>query len=352
MKEEARTTDIPIPQIYKKGMTDLKNDGIHFVTKLPDLKSVQTAMYTGRLRTNFKNVEQVTIPAQFLDFVLADYYYNNNRIVVFCSTENRKIMKDIDEFFIDGTFQSCPDPFTQLVSIHGDISKSASETHVIPLVYALMTNKSQESYMALFQMIKSEIRNWSPIKFHLDFEIATANALLAIFPEIKLKKCYYHLTKSIWKKSKELKMNSKHERRVVGLFTALALLPMDHMSNGIKYIKDESPNTSKIMLFEKYMRQTWLKNDEFILQWNVFGERHRTNNVIESWHSRLNKDMKKRLPKSILRLLNILVERENQESETTERRKEFIRQDDIIMNNQLQLVHGEITVGHFLEKLR
>lgn len=37
--------------------------------------------------------------------------------------------------------------------------------------------------------------------------------------------------------------------------------------------------------FTRYMKRTWLKNDEYISQWNVFGERHRLNNVVESWHS-------------------------------------------------------------------
>lgn len=73
-------------------------------------------------------------------------------------------------------------------------------------------------------------------KIHLDFEVAPANALMSIFPDINLKKCYYHFTKSIWKKAKEMKIKSKQERRIVGLYTALPLLPFDQISDGVEYL--------------------------------------------------------------------------------------------------------------------
>lgn len=62
--------------------------------------------------------------------------------------------------------------------------------------------------------------------------------------------------------------------------------------------------------------------------------------------------MKKRYPKSLLRLLNILREKEDDISEASPRRQEYIEQDNDIMKYQLQLIHGDISLGHFLEKLR
>lgn len=147
-----------------------------------------------------------------------------------------------------------------------------------------MTHKNEESYTALFLIIEAQIE-WSPKKIHLDFEVAPANALMSIFPGIILKKCYFHFTKSIWKKAKEMKIKSKQERRTVGLYTALPLLPLDQTSDGVEYIKVESPNTAKMKIFTKYIKRTWLKKEGFISQWNVYGERHRTNNVVECWHS-------------------------------------------------------------------
>lgn len=71
------------------------------------------------------------------------------------------MLPQIEEFFCDGTFFSCPKPFTQMFSIHADIAVSASTTNVVPIVYALMSDKKQESYYALFKIIKSQIPLWS-----------------------------------------------------------------------------------------------------------------------------------------------------------------------------------------------
>lgn len=260
MKEKSRLTDTPVTQIFKNGLTELENQGINFVSPLPSFKSVQTSLYTCRNRTNFKSIEEVIIPPKFSKFVLAEYYNKDCGIIMFCSEENRTTIKNVYEFFIDGTFQSCPAPFTQLLSIHGDtsISESPSTTHVIPLIYALMTHKNEESYNALFVIIKAQLE-WSPKKIHLDFEVAPANVLMSIFPDIILKKCYYHFSKSIWKKAKEMKIISKQERLIVGLYTALPLVPLDQTSEGVEYIKNESPDTVKMKIFTKYMERTWLK---------------------------------------------------------------------------------------------
>lgn len=354
MKKQASSTDIPITQIYGKEKKKLEDKGIHFVLPVPPLKNIQTALYTSRKRTNFKNVESVEIPEQLSSYLLAEYLNGSCRISVFCSNEGRKLLGEAEEFFVDGTFQSCPQPFEQLFTIHGDLGASSSETKVVPLVYALMSDKKQESYAALFAMIKSQIPDWTPKKIHLDFEIAIANALMNIFPEVILKKCFAHLSKAIWKNSKvKLKIKEKIEKRIVGLCKGLALMPENLIENGIDYIKNESTSSLKITKFLKYMERTWWKNKDYRSSWCVYGERHRTNNVVESWHSQLNKNVKKRSPVSILRLINAIMDMESERtSDASRRRKEELDRDDFILKCQLQVIHGDITVGHFLEKLR
>lgn len=110
MKEQSRLTDTPVTQIFKKGVSELENGGVNFVQPLPTFKSVQTSLYTCRKRTNFKSIEEVIIPPKFSDFVLAEYYDKDCGIIMFCSEENRITVKNVSEFFIDGTFQSCPAP--------------------------------------------------------------------------------------------------------------------------------------------------------------------------------------------------------------------------------------------------
>jgi hypothetical protein len=221
-----------------------------------------------------------------------------------------------------------------------------------------MSDRKEQSYIVLFEMIKSQIPEWSPQKFHIDFETATSNALMKVFPDLQIKFCYYHFTKSMWTKAKTLKINRKRDRRVVGLCSALALLPESNIEEGWIYIKAVSSNSynkANIYKFIKYMETFWLKCSAFRSQWCVSSERHRTNNIVESWNSKLNKEMKKKGPISLLRLLNALGKLEHElqrDSEDMERRHEYIDDDDLIIQTQLELLHNEICVGFFLEKLR
>lgn len=117
----------------------------------------------------------------------------------------------------------------------------------------------------------------------MDFEIAASNALVEVFSGIKIVKCCYHfIINSLWKKAKKTKTKSKVESRIVGLCSALPLLPVDEINAGWEYIKSETSNTPKIQMFLKYFEHTWMKDSSFKTQWSVFGERHRRNNTVEN----------------------------------------------------------------------
>lgn len=90
----------------------------------------------------------------------------------------------------------------------------------------------------------------------------------------------------------------------------------------------------------------------------VFGERHRTNNYLEGWNSKLNKYINKNTV-SLLRLLNVLKQFvTNSEVQLisynrgNRRRKAQIVNDNILRYIQMELVNDEIALGHALEKLR
>lgn len=98
---------------------------------------------------------------------------------------------------------------------------------------------------------------------------------------------------------------NKVERRYIGLCSVLALVPENLTVGGWEYIQSMSQSfaeNAKINKFLKYVHQTWLKGD-FRKQWCI-QERHRTNNVAESWNTPLNKALSKNV--TILRLLNVL----------------------------------------------
>lgn len=149
---------------------------------------------------------------------------------------------------------------------------------------------------------------------------------------------------------------SKPQKRIISLTAALPLLPPELIAEGWGYIKHES-ETVEIEKFVNYVDNYWFKQNmvRFI---NVFGQRHRTNNVIEGWHAKLNKLINKNTI-TLQRLLTIL-RKYDMEAVTNikyginskKRSPISIKNDDFIVQVQMELLNKSINVGHALDKLR
>lgn len=106
------------------------------------------------------------------------------------------------------------------------------------------------------------------------------------------------------------------------------------------------------------MTKQWLKED-FIQTWNVYGSQHRTTNCLEGWHNKLNREVGKKEP-NIIHFLNII---QKDASLVTvrhtmiknifffkERLKKYVLKDEFIQEMQMEFLHVDMSVGHFLEK--
>lgn len=355
---------------------NLKDAGINIVSNIPKFTSVKSTLYrqrnkeAGVSKMLFKNALEVEVPPRYNNFLLADYSNktNNTRIIVFSSVEARQITCESKEFYGDGTFRSCPSPFVQLYTIHVDTGSTINHTNITPVIYALMTNKTMQSYLILFQMIKSQLPDWNPTKFKLDYEKAAMNAIIKVFPTVIIKGCYYHYNKAIFKKGKSLNMTSRtsqdlKEVRIIELSAILPLLPENEIINGWVYIiarygDSEGTGTKK---FINYMEKQWLR-EEYLKVWCVFGDAHRTTNALESWHNKLNKTIGTKHP-NIMHFLHTIEEDSSQNTvrnvlkqqgkpSKRKRGKKSISRDEFIQEAQLELTQGLISVGHALEILR
>jgi hypothetical protein len=70
-------------------------------------------------------------------------------LVVFASALGLHTLKNSEEMFMDGTFKTCPNPFQQILFIHGKIGDQRS----IPCVYTMMSRKDTATYRKLFQIL-------------------------------------------------------------------------------------------------------------------------------------------------------------------------------------------------------
>ena len=91
--------------------------------------------------------------------ILSNFYsrinVNNDTIFLFTTTLNLRMLSNSPFWLMDGTFKTVPLIFRQLYTIHGKIEHN-NVWKIVPLVYALMTSKDEESYRAIFRSL-SEI---------------------------------------------------------------------------------------------------------------------------------------------------------------------------------------------------
>lgn len=140
-------------------ISNLENRGLHFAAEetIPKFESIKTGLYklrnnnAGISKTCFKT-EEVGIPNSMTDLTLADYSFDGYRIIFFCLQDIVSVLPTVKHVFCDGIFRSCPPPFHQIDSIHGDAGSTMSTNNIIPLLYVLMTDRTEESYNVLFQL--------------------------------------------------------------------------------------------------------------------------------------------------------------------------------------------------------
>lgn len=375
----ASNVEETVPAVYRTTIASMKDTGLHLIKKLPTYNKYKCKAYRRRRKLAgvekmaYNDMKEVEVPPDYNDFLLADYRDGNDRILIFALKEAREIVLNGKVFLCDGTFKNCLKPFYQLYVLFCDIGSTANENNVIPVIYALLPNKKQKTYLIMFELIKSQIRmstneknwEWEPHKFITDFEQAAINAIERAFPQVLHHGCYFHFLDKIKRKATQLKIlhklkknSNKNLNKIVSLCMVLPLLPESKIEEGLNYIIAESViigTTKEVNDLLKYITHFWMPKKA---QWCSFGERHRTTNCCEAWNGQFNKRFMRK-PTTTCQFLKVLktdAAYHSVNALTTEpqnlRSKAVIDRNNYIQHVQMQLIQGDITVALFLEKLR
>jgi hypothetical protein len=134
---------------------------------------------------------------------------------MFATDKSLRILASCSTIFLDGIFRSAPIPYYQLVTIHGMYQDA-----VVPLCFCLMTGKSLAQYRHVLHELCSKIRaltrrRWLPDTAICDFELALILALETELPAIRVRGCYFHFSKSLWRKFSSLGLISEYRRHNV-----------------------------------------------------------------------------------------------------------------------------------------
>lgn len=363
--ERAKNETTPVPTIYAEALEEMKDAGLDLLQSLPNYGSLKKTMYKHRNRSlqaeriRFFQLKDVMIPNIYNNFLFADYNDKKTRILLFASEEGRELLKQAKEAYCDGTFKSAVPPFTQLLSLHVDLgSPNSEEINVVPVLYGLLPNKKSTTYEIFFDLIKSQVPEFNPSVITTDFELGLMGAIQEIYPNTQSRGCLFHFSQAVWRQAKKhglvkFKLFKPHVRRCI----ALSYLPIEYRNDAWLYILGECIEDPKTKSFNNYFEQTWLTNKKHLDdKWCFYQVKNKTNNITESWNSRLNKKVK---PKpNIAQLLQTLTKDFNYYTTFFKKNKYITKRTNVTMRRQqkiesvlIELIDNEITIGHCIDKI-
>ena len=164
----------------------------------------------------FLAVEETTTPV------------SSEKIVIFCSQDQKDVMKTAQYWVADGTFDVVSKTlFSQLFII-----TSMSQTGVtVPTLFALLPNKETSSYQRVFQFLRDEGVE-PPESLKTDFEKGIIRGFLNVFPGVTVNGCDTHFKRALRRKLTStdiglgsLYANSEEFQTLVRYIWALSLVP-------------------------------------------------------------------------------------------------------------------------------
>ena len=264
--------------------------------------------------TSLENID-VPLALRNIDnevFLVKDSAFNDERILLFTTSSNVALLKESVNWIMDGTFKTVPTLFHQLYSIHAMVG-TGENAKVLPLVYALMTSKSEECYIRLFQDLNDfaaeNNHELNPQFILTDFEKAAINASKREFPDATSKGCLFHLGQSVWRRIQAASLSKRYGddeefSLILRHIVALAFLPASDIPTAFNELKPLIPDEAsevtewfednyvhgrvrRTMRNGNVSRASPLFPPDF---WSVFDQINlgipRTQNRVEAWHRR------------------------------------------------------------------
>jgi hypothetical protein len=209
-------------------------------------------------------------------------------IIIFSCFTNLQFLCSVDVLYVDGTFQYCTKFFYQLYTIHG-----YKNGQYIPLVFALLPNKSSAVYCHMWKFILEKCGEFNltfePKEIFIDFEKSMHIAIRETFPLVKISGCLFHLKQAWYRKLQNLGLakfymdrQSEIGKWVKHIF-GLPYLPPEDVGDCFLELMEVIPVSENLTKFADYLVDNYSFNPHM---WADFSaSTTRTTNASESFHS-------------------------------------------------------------------
>ena len=212
-------------------------------------------------------ISEENIPA---DFLKADVCIRSKRHLVFATSQQLQQLVKAKNWYVNGTFKLCCQPFSQLFTINVFV-KSGDQARQVPLLFDIMSGRKKRDYRAVVQEVLSILPSPPAVRrITLDFERALWTVLRQLLPDVSLQGCLFHWMQALWRKVSISNLHIQIKLKFQGLSNSAA--------------------TTTLRELAKYVTDTWVTSTMWPPScWSVYMLPIRTNNDIEGWHHSLNR---------------------------------------------------------------
>jgi hypothetical protein len=318
LKERGRETNEPPAQIIQTITASISHEIHPYLPSRDALRQTVNRIRSSDLPVEPESLDDLVIPEDLTktldgsDFLVRDIVLEQDRILLFTTIANVRYLEQSPFWIMDGTFKTVPTVFRQLYSIHGRVGRNEN-SQIMPLVYALMSRKSEECYRSLFQeLIDFGDENGvllRPQFILTDFEQAAINAAGREFQGVQNKGCLFHLAQSVYRKVQASGLSVQYGTDEnfslkIRHIPALAFLPPGDIPAAFDQLKDIMPAEANEIVewFEEcyvHGRARRTLRDRNVIRapplfppdfWSVVDNIDyafpRTQNFVEAWHRR------------------------------------------------------------------
>ena len=220
------------------------------------------------------------------------YSQGDFELLCLCYEECERISQRSKYLFVDATFKIAPSNYCQCLNF--TVLDSVTNRY-IPICHIFMKKKSSSYYNAAFAEV-SKFINFRHFEICMcDFEYALITTAINFVGPNKVRGCLFHYRQALYKKYKELKKtnNSKQLDIVLKIFSSLPFTSKNQFDSILDFL---NANCNEFKEFMKYYNVQWKKHYTLIQKFSganpVF-----TNDGLESYHAKLNNNIKNAHPK-------------------------------------------------------